>query len=175
MQKLQFFYCFIFVYCKKFKYKYTLAFQLKLSTNNLLDKLIYSSSGKAATWSMRELVDAALCRPGTVGWSGIVFSHLSSPALNVVTEAFLLSRSSLGIRLNNLAPFTFGEDSMAARTLAGAAVEIIVAFALLLLLCCFCVVAFTFAFALLLLKRIRQIIDHLSGTFRNEQHVGRIL
>ena len=66
-----------------------------------------------ATWSIKELVRAAHCLPGIVVWSGIVASHVSSPALKVSTGIAFMSLRSLGIRLNSLAPFTCSDISLA--------------------------------------------------------------
>ena len=69
---------------------------------------------------MRELVRAALCLPGVVGWSGMLSNQASSLPLNISTVPVLMSLISLGTRLNNLAPWTVRLASLAFRTGAGA-------------------------------------------------------
>ena len=73
-----------------------------------------------ATWSSIELVWAALCLPGIVGWSGTVDSHPSRPALNWSTVPVSMSLSPLGRRLNNLPPWIERLASLALLTGAGA-------------------------------------------------------
>ena len=70
------------------------------------------------TWSIRELVAAALCLPTTVGWSGTWDSQLSRLALKVSTVPPCMSLMSLGSKLYSLAPFTCRDDSLAFLTAA---------------------------------------------------------
>ena len=72
------------------------------------------------TWCSKELLAAALCLPGTVGWSGMVESHSSNLVLNISDDPVLMSLSSLGIKLKSWAPFTCSDDSLAFLTAAGA-------------------------------------------------------
>ena len=72
------------------------------------------------TWCSKELLAAALCLPGTVGWSGMVESHSSNLVLNISGDPVLMSLSSLGIKLKSWAPFTCSDDSLAFLTAAGA-------------------------------------------------------
>ena len=65
------------------------------------------------TWSSRELLAAALCLPWIVGWSGIVDSHVSSICLNWSGVPVIMSLNALGMTLNNCAPLTFMDDSLA--------------------------------------------------------------
>ena len=67
-----------------------------------------------------ELLAAALCLPGTVGWSGMVESHSSSLALKLSGVPVKVSLRSLGIQLNNLAPLNCRADYLALFTAAGA-------------------------------------------------------
>ena len=69
---------------------------------------------------MRELVNAALCLPGTVGWSGMVCNQMSSWFLNWLTVPVEISLKCLGNKLNTLAPCTGRLASLACLTAAGA-------------------------------------------------------
>ena len=75
-----------------------------------------------ATWSRRELVGAALFRPGVVGSSGIPDNQRSSADLKESTVTSLMLRKSLGIKLKRRAPLTRIDASFARRTVAGALV-----------------------------------------------------
>ena len=74
-----------------------------------------------ASWSIRLLLQAALVRPETVGWSGTVARKSSKYFLKVSTEHPVLLLSSAGSKLNSLHPFTPKELSLALLTAAGAA------------------------------------------------------
>ena len=63
---------------------------------------------------------AALCLPGTVGWSGMVESHVSNLVLNCSGVPVDESLKSLGMQLKSLAPLTWREDSLAFLTDDGA-------------------------------------------------------
>ena len=71
-------------------------------------------------WSSMELLAAALCLPGTVGWSGMVESQSSSQALKLSGVPVKVSLIPLGMELNRLAPLTCKEVSLALFTAAGA-------------------------------------------------------
>ena len=90
-----------------------------ITINKILGQFVGRFQFCSKTYSNSELLATALTLPGTVGWSGIVDNHLSSPALNWSVVPVKVSLSSLGMQLNSWAPLTCREDSLAFLTAAG--------------------------------------------------------
>ena len=92
----------------------TWLFMYHVNHNNIFYPIV------AGIWSIRLLVAAGLDLPEIVGWSGMELRNMSRPDLKVSGLSLFKFLKYAGNRLNNLAPFTERDASLAFLTLEGA-------------------------------------------------------